>query len=126
MYSVHSEDDLSKMVHLARKKNILARFVMKGCPFCVDSQPEWDSFKDRYSGDLALAEIESSYLQHFQKLMAPRSDPIQVNGYPSIIMIRDSKVSIVPSLQVIKKKTKKKKTKKTKKNKTRKNKRKKA
>ena len=111
MYSVHSEDDLSKMVHLARKKNILARFVMKGCRFCVESQPEWDSFKDRYSGDLALAEIESSYLQHFQKLMAPRSDPIQVNGYPSIVMIRDSKVSIVPSLQVIKKTKKRKKNK---------------
>jgi hypothetical protein len=124
MYSVHSEDDLSKMVHLARKKNILARFVMKGCRFCVDSQPEWDSFKDRYSGDLALAEIESSYLQHFQKLMAPRSDPIQVNGYPSIVMIRDSKVSIVPSLQVIKKTKKNKKKNKPKK--TRKNKRKKA
>ena len=123
MYSVHSEDDLSKMVHLARKKNILARFVMKGCRFCVESQPEWDSFKDRYSGDLALAEIESSYLQHFQKLMAPRSDPIQVNGYPSIVMIRDSKVSIVPSLQVIKKT---KKRKKNKPKKTRKNKRKKA
>ena len=121
MYSVHSEDDLSKMVHLARKKNILARFVMKGCPFCVQTQPEWDSFKDRYSGDLALAEIESSYLQHFQKMMATRSDPIQVNGYPSIIMIRDSKVSIVPSLQVIKKKTKTKKNK-NKNNKTKKNK----
>lgn len=120
MYSVHSEDDLSKMVHLARKKNILARFVMKGCRYCVDSQPEWESFKDRYSGDLALAEIESSYLQHFQKLMAPRSDPIQVNGYPSIIMIRDSKVSIVPSLQVIKKTKKNKKNKKTRKNKRKK------
>ena len=127
MYSVHTEDDLSKMVHLARKKNILARFVMKGCPFCVQTQDEWDSFKDRYSGDLALAEIESSYLQHFQKLMATRSDPIQVNGYPSIIMIRDSKVSIVPSLEKIKKKTKKnKKNKKNKQNKTKKNKRKKA
>jgi hypothetical protein len=49
-------------------------------------------------------------------MMAPRSDPIHVKGYPSIIMIRDSKVSIVPSLQVIKK-TKKKKNKKTKKSK---------
>jgi hypothetical protein len=107
MYSIRSEDDLSKMVHLARKKNILARFVMDGCPHCVNSQPEWNDFTTKYSGDLALAEIESSYLQHFQKMMAPRSDPIQVKGYPSIIMIRDSKVSIVPSLQVIQKKTKK-------------------
>ena len=115
MYSIRSEDDLSKMVHLARKKNILARFVMKGCPYCVDSQPEWNDFTSKYSGDLALAEIESSYLKHFQNMMAPRSDPIHVKGYPSIIMIRDSKVSIVPSLQVIKRKTKK--TKKTKKNK---------
>ena len=122
MYSIRSEDDLSKLVHLARKKNILARFVMNGCQYCVNSQPEWNDFTSKYSGDLALAEIESSYLQHFQKMMAPRSDPIPVKGYPSIIMIRDSKVSIVPSLNVIQrkksKKTKKsKKLKKTKKNK---------
>ena len=116
MYSIRSEDDLSKMVHLARKKNILARFVMDGCPHCVNSQPEWDSFKSRYSGDMALAEIESSYLQHFQQMMTNR-DPISVNGYPTIVMIRDSKVSIVPSLQVIKRKSRK-----TKKNKTKKNK----
>ena len=121
MYSIRSENDLSQMVHLARKKNILARFVMNGCSFCVKSQPEWDSFKDRYSGDMALAEIESSYLKHFQQMMTDR-DPIPVKEYPSIIMIRDSKVSIVPSLQMIKKKTKKNmnKNKKTKKNKRKK------
>ena len=118
MYSIRSEDDLSQLVHLARKKNILARFVMNGCSHCVNSQPEWNDFTSKYSGDLALAEIESSYLQHFQKMMAPRSDPIQVKGYPSIVMIRDSKVSIVPSLEKIKKKTKKnKKSKKRKKSK---------
>jgi len=119
MYSIRSEDDLSQMVHLARKKNILARFVMNGCSHCINSQPEWNDFTSKYSGDLALAEIESSYLQHFQQMMAPRSDPIHVKGYPSIIMIRDSKVSIVPSLQVIKK-TKKKKSKKSKKSKRKK------
>lgn len=121
MYSIRSEDDLSKMVHLARKKNILARFVMDGCPYCVNTQPEWDSFKSRYSGDMALAEIESSYLKHFQQMMSKR-DPIPVNGFPTIVMIRDSKVTVVPSLQVIKRKTKTKKTK----TKTKKNKRKKA
>jgi hypothetical protein len=75
---------------------------------------------------MALAEIESSYLKHFQNMMAPRSDPIHVKGFPSIIMIRDSKVSIVPSLQVIKKTKKTKKTKKRKKTKKNKSKRKKA
>jgi len=107
------------MVHLARKKNILARFVMNGCSYCVNSQPEWDSFTNNYSGDLALAEIESSYLQHFQQMMTPRSEPIQVKGYPTIVMIRDSKVTIVPSLHKLKKRKKSKKTKrqKTKKNK---------
>ena len=118
MYSIRSEDDLSKMVHLARKKNILARFVMDGCPYCVNSQPEWNDFTSRYSGDMALAEIESSYLKHFQQMMTTR-DPIPVNGFPTIVMIRDSKVSIVPSLQVIKKR-KTRKTKKTKKNKSKK------
>jgi len=115
MYSIRSENDLSQMVHLARKKNILARFVMNGCPSCINSQPEWDSFKDRYSGDMALAEIESSYLKHFQQMMTDR-DPIPVDRFPTIVMIRDSKVSIVPSLQVMKRK--KNKTTKTKKNKT--------
>jgi len=90
MYSIHSENDLSQMVHLARKKNILARFVMNGCPSCINSQPEWDSFKDRYSGDMALAEIESSYLKHFQQMMTDR-DPIPVDRFPTIVMIRDSK-----------------------------------
>jgi len=118
MYSIRSEDDLSKMVHLARKKNILARFVMDGCPYCVNSQPEWNDFTSRYSGDMALAEIESSYLKHFQQMMINR-DPISVNGFPTIVMIRDSKVTVVPSLQVIKK-TKKKKTKKSKKSKRKK------
>ena len=116
MYSIHSENDLSQMVHLARKKNILARFVMNGCPSCINSQPEWDSFKDRYSGDMALAEIESSYLKHFQQMMTDR-DPIPVDRFPTIVMIRDSKVSIVPSLQVMKRKKKTKKTQ-IKKNKT--------
>ena len=119
MYSIRSEDDLSKMVHLARKKNILARFVMDGCPHCVNSQPEWNDFTSRYSGDMALAEIESSYLKHFQQMMTNR-DPISVNGFPTIVMIRDSKVSIVPSLQGIKKRKTKNKTKKTKKSKRKK------
>lgn len=121
MYSIRSENDLSKMIHLARKKNILARFVMNGCHYCEESQPEWDSFTNKYSGDLALAEIESSYLQHFQQMMAPRSDPIHVKGFPTILLIKDSNVTIAPPLYKLKKKRKTKKTKtKKSKNKTKK------
>ena len=116
MYSIRSEDDLSKMIHLARKKNILARFVMNGCHYCEESQPEWDSFTNKYSGDLALAEIESSYLKHFQQMMAPRSDPLDVKGFPTILLIKDSNVTVVPSLHVLKRKSRKK-TKKIKKDK---------
>jgi hypothetical protein len=117
MYSIRSEDDLSQMIHLSRKKNILARFVMNGCHWCEESQPEWDTFTSRYSGDLALAEIESSFLQHFQQIMTERNAPVQVNGYPTILLIRASKVTTVPSLQKIqkRKKSKTKNTKKTKK-----------
>ena len=127
MYSIRSEDDLSKMIHLARKKNILARFVMNGCHYCEESQPEWDSFTNKYSGDLALAEIESSYLQHFQKMMAPRSGPLDVKGFPTILLIKDSNVTVVPSLHILKRKKAKKskklkKSKKSKKSKTKKNK----
>ena len=118
MYSIRSENDLSKMIHLARKKNILARFVMNGCHYCEESQPEWDSFTNKYSGDLALAEIESSYLQHFQQMMAPRSDPIHVKGFPTILLIKDSNVTIAPPLYKLKRKRRKtKKSKKSKKSK---------
>jgi len=102
MISIHSEEDLHKLNHLARKKNILARFVMNGCPWCVKSQPEWDTFSSNYSGDLALAEIESSFLQHFQQSMTSRKAPIRVNGFPTILLIRASKVTTVPSLQKMK------------------------
>jgi hypothetical protein len=116
MISIHSEEDLHKLNHLARKKNILARFVMNGCPWCVKSQPEWDMFTNNYSGDLALAEIEASFLQHFQQKMSSRKAPIHVEGFPTILLIQSSKVKPVPFLQKLKmKKTKK--TKKTKKQK---------
>jgi len=114
MISIHSEDDLHQLNHLANKQNILARFVMNGCPWCEKSQPEWDSFSSRYSGNLALAEIESSFLQQFQQSMARRT-PIHVNGFPTILLIRSSKVTPVPSLQKMKMKPKTKKTKKNKK-----------
>lgn len=119
MISIHSEDDLHQLNHLANKQNILARFVMNGCHWCEKSQPEWDSFTSRYSGNLALAEIESSFLQHFQQSMARRT-PIHVNGFPTILLIRSSRVIPVPSLQKMKMKRSKTKTKKTKKNKKKK------
>ncbi len=107
MISIHSEEDLQKLNHLARKKNILARFVMNGCPWCVKSQPEWDTFTNNYSGDLALAEIESSFLQHFQQTMAPRKAPIHIKGFPTILLIQSSKVKTVPFLHKLKMKNKK-------------------
>jgi len=116
MISIHSVDDVEKLNHLAQKKNILARFVMNGCPWCVKSQPEWDTFTSNYSGDLALAEIESSFLEHFKEKMEPRKARILVKGFPTILLIQSSKVTPVPFLKKIKQ-TKSKKTKKSKKSK---------
>jgi hypothetical protein len=117
MISIHREGDLHQLNHLANKKNILARFVMNGCHWCEKSQPEWDSFTSRYSGNLALAEIESSFLQHFQQSMVNR-DPIRVNGFPTILLIRSTRVTPIPSLQKMKRSNKQKtKTKKNKQNK---------
>ncbi len=106
MYSIHGNEDLSKLNQLARKKNILARFVMNGCPYCVQSQPEWDSFSKQDS-EFAFAEIESNFLDHFKNVMSKRNASIQVTGFPTILLIRDSNVSIVPSLQQLKLKRKK-------------------
>jgi len=117
MFSIRTENDLSQMVHLARKKNILARFVMNGCTYCEQTQPEWDNFTSKYSGNLALAEIESSFLTHFQQMMAPRVN-IQVNGFLTILKIQSARVIKVPSLRNIKTKTKKTKKNQNKKSKT--------
>ena len=98
MYSIHGNEDLSKLNQLSRKKNILARFVMNGCPYCVQSQPEWDAFSGQNS-DYAFAEIESNFLDHFKNMMARRNASIQVKGFPTILLIRNSDVSIVSSLR---------------------------
>jgi len=107
MYSIRSHEDLANLNHLARKKKILARFVMNGCPWCVKSQPEWDSFTSKYKGDLALAEIESEFLDHFKQSMMNRA-PIEVTGFPTILLIQSSKVKPVTLDQIKKRKTKRK------------------
>jgi hypothetical protein len=91
--SVRSPEEVGKLGHLRNKKNILARFVMEGCHWCEESQPEWDSLcmqaKKHLDSDTALAEIESSFVHDFnrnQQLNLP------IRGYPTIIFIKSKKI----------------------------------
>ena len=111
--TVHSQKDLDQLQHLKNKKNILARFVMDGCPWCVKTQPDWDNACNQarplLTADDAIAEIESSFVDNFRNTI---NKNIQVEGFPTIIMIKGPKVitheardtaSIVKLLKQVKK-----------------------
>ena len=129
MISIHSPPDLANLAHLQNKKNIIVRFVMKDCVWCNQSQPMWNAATEKavLSSDDAIAEIDSSFVEHFKQSMANRK-PFTVTGFPTILIIRGKKVSehkgrdtesIVSILKQIKKLRKK--TRKSKRNGTLKN-----
>jgi len=93
MIRVHSQEDLGNLQHLENKKNILVRFVMDGCPWCVKTQPDWDNAcrqaRPLLTANDAIAEIESSFVENFKHTI--RKD-IPLEGFPTIIMIQGSKV----------------------------------
>ncbi len=94
MFAIHTENDLSQLRHLQSKKNIIVRFVMNGCGWCEQSQPMWDDATKRavLSSDDAIAEIESSFVNHFKQTMTNR-DKINIRGYPTILIIRGKRIS---------------------------------
>jgi len=113
MISILRESDLPKLQQLQQKKNMAVRFVMNGCHWCEQTQPMWDDATKRasLSSNDAMAEIESSFLDHFKQSMSDRQD-FSIQGFPTIIMIHGKKVmehkgrdtnSIITALKQIKK-----------------------
>jgi hypothetical protein len=93
MIRIHSSQDLPKLHHLKNKKKILVRFIMDGCPHCVNSQTSWDDAekKAKMSPDDAIAEIESSFVEDFKKTVGRN---LNVEGYPSILLIHPNGIHI--------------------------------
>jgi hypothetical protein len=93
--SIKHPDDLSKLSHVAKKKNILARFVMNGCHWCKDTQHEWDAMTKKavLKPDDAIAEIESSFIDQFKYMIEPkRKILLPISGFPTVIMIKSNGV----------------------------------
>jgi len=93
--SIKHPDDLSKLKHVAKKKNILTRFVMNGCHWCEDTQPEWDSMTKKavLSPDQAIAQIESSFINEFKYMIEPkRKILLPISGFPTVLMIKPNGV----------------------------------
>lgn len=122
MIRVHTKDDLHKLQHLKNKKKILVRFIMDGCPHCENTQDSWDNAGNHsMSADDAIAEIESSFLEDFNRTIGRT---VNVEGFPSILLIhptgiythpeRDtaSIIKLIKSMKSKKTKTKKRKSKK--------------
>jgi hypothetical protein len=93
------QDDLLKLPQLSEKRNILVRFKMNGCSWCVSSQPDWDSMVKEVKGQLApqdaIAEVESEFVDHFkdfvEKTRGESMPPVQ--GFPSVMIIHSHGIS---------------------------------
>lgn len=91
---VRNQDDLKKLPELSERRNILVRFKMNGCSWCVSSQPGWDSMVREVRGQLApqdaIAEVESQFVDKFKDfIQQTRGEPLPpIKGFPSVIMIK--------------------------------------
>ena len=94
MYKVHTPGEVIQLAHLQKKKNILVRFMMNGCPGCIYSQADWDAACKRavLTPDDAILELESNFVEEFKNTMRPRTN-IDIYKFPTILMIRGSKVT---------------------------------
>lgn len=93
--SVKHPDEVSKLQHVANKRNILVRFVMNGCHWCESTQPDWDIMTKKavLTPNDAIAEIESSFINHFKKIIEPkRKIKLPISGFPTVLMIKSSGV----------------------------------
>lgn len=90
---------------------------MNGCTWCEQTQPMWDDATEHaiLSPNDAIAEIESTFVDHFKQSMSNRKK-FNVNGFPTIIVIRGKNVmehkgrdtaSIVKAIKQMKRKTRK-------------------
>lgn len=95
MYKVHTPEQVQTLNHLRNKKNILVRFMMNGCPGCTYSQSDWDAACKRavLTPDDAILELESNFVEEFKNTMRSRNTPIDIYKFPTILMIRGSKVT---------------------------------
>jgi len=101
MYVVlRNRDDLKQLPQLGERRNILVRFKMNGCSWCVSSQPDWDSMVREVRGKLspqdAIAEVESEFVDHFKDFIhQTRGEPLPpIKGFPSVIMIKSPGMEI--------------------------------
>ena len=95
MYKVHTPGELKQLSHLQKKKNILVRFMMNGRPGCTYSQPDWDAACKRavLTPDDAILELESNFVEDFKNTMRARHTNVDIYKFPTILMIRGSKVT---------------------------------
>jgi hypothetical protein len=78
-----------------QRKQILMRFVMDGCHFCEESQPDWDSMistvKKRFkiTPNNVITQIDSAFSDDVirQHNITQNNIPYSVQGYPDYIVI---------------------------------------
>ena len=80
-------DSPEKMAQVNAADKLFCRFRMEGCPYCVDTQSDWDQMSAAADRSLApgavLAEIEAKMAPMF-RARTPDGAAYSVNQFPTI------------------------------------------
>ena len=84
-------DSPEKMAQVNAADKLFCRFRMEGCPYCVDTQADWDQMSAVAEKSLApgamIAEIEAKMAPMFRASM-PNGAAYSVNQFPTISIFR--------------------------------------
>jgi hypothetical protein len=84
-------DSPEKMAQVNAADKLFCRFRMEGCPYCVDTQADWDQMSAAAERSLVpgavIAEIEAKMVPMFRATM-PNGAAYSVNQFPTISIFR--------------------------------------
>jgi len=92
--SPYTEIDDPKSLQGMRRGVWVVRFVMKGCPYCQESQGDWESACSRVklNPGAHMAQVDSDLADRFTETF--ESD--EIPGFPHTVVVREGKVLPAP------------------------------
>lgn len=70
---------------LIEKPNTIIFFYMKGCPYCLDSEPYWNELKKKYRKDFKCYKVESKDVDSSLK------EILGLTGFPHFLINKNGK-----------------------------------
>lgn len=70
---------------LIEKPNVIIFFYMKGCPYCLKSEPYWNELKKKYGKDFKCYKVESKDVDSSLK------EILGLTGFPHFLINKNGK-----------------------------------